>query len=66
MEGRTTLVIAHRLSTVRRADRILVLDRGRLAESGTHAELLTRNGLYRRLHDMQFFVEKEEAAEARP
>jgi len=66
MEGRTTLVIAHRLSTVRRADRILVLDRGRLAESGTHAELLTRNGLYRRLHDMQFFVEKDEAAEARP
>jgi subfamily B ATP-binding cassette protein MsbA len=66
MEGRTTLVIAHRLSTVRRADRILVLDRGRLVESGTHRELLTRNGLYRRLHDMQFFVEKEEAAEARP
>jgi ATP-binding cassette, subfamily B, bacterial MsbA len=66
MEGRTTLVIAHRLSTVRRADRILVLDRGRLVESGTHEELLTRNGLYRRLHDMQFFVEKEEAAEARP
>jgi ATP-binding cassette, subfamily B, bacterial MsbA len=57
MEGRTTLVIAHRLSTVRRADRILVLDRGRLVESGTHQELLTRNGLYRRLHDMQYFVE---------
>jgi subfamily B ATP-binding cassette protein MsbA len=66
MEGRTTLVIAHRLSTVRRADRILVLDRGRLIESGTHRELLTRNGLYRRLHDMQFFVEKEAEAEARP
>jgi ABC-type multidrug transport system fused ATPase/permease subunit len=43
-----------------------VLDRGRLVESGTHRELLTRNGLYRRLHDMQFFVEKEETAEARP
>jgi ATP-binding cassette, subfamily B, bacterial MsbA len=66
MEGRTTLVIAHRLSTVRRADRILVLDRGRLVESGTHHELLTRNGLYRRLHDMQYFVETEVGAEARP
>lgn len=65
MEGRTTLVIAHRLSTVRRADRILVLDRGRLVESGTHQELLTRNGLYRRLHDMQYFVETEVPAEAR-
>ena len=64
--GRTTLVIAHRLSTVRRADRIVVLDGGRIVESGTHAELLTRNGLYRRLHDMQFFVESEAPAEARP
>ena len=44
MAGRTTLVIAHRLSTVRRADRILVLERGRVVETGTHAELLTRNG----------------------
>ncbi|HEU5249915.1 MAG TPA: ABC transporter ATP-binding protein [Thermoanaerobaculia bacterium] len=66
MEGRTTLVIAHRLSTVRRADRILVLDRGRLVESGSHQELLTRNGLYRRLHDMQYFVETEVPAAARP
>ncbi len=66
MAGRTTLVIAHRLSTVRRADRILVLERGRLVESGTHAELLTRNGLYRRLHDMQFFLETDAGAEARP
>ena len=57
MAGRTTLVIAHRLSTVRRADRIVVLDAGRIVESGSHAELLTRNGLYRRLHDMQFFAE---------
>jgi subfamily B ATP-binding cassette protein MsbA len=64
--GRTTLVIAHRLSTVRRADRIVVLERGRVVESGSHAELLTRNGLYRRLHDMQFFVESETPAEARP
>jgi subfamily B ATP-binding cassette protein MsbA len=64
--GRTTLVIAHRLSTVRRADRILVMERGRLVESGSHSELLTRNGLYRRLHDMQYFVETEAPAEASP
>jgi ATP-binding cassette, subfamily B, bacterial MsbA len=57
MRGRTTLVIAHRLSTVRRADRIVVLDGGRIVEEGTHAELLTRRGLYRRLHDMQAFAE---------
>jgi len=66
MAGRTTLVIAHRLSTVRRADRILVLQHGRLVESGTHAELLTRNGLYRRLHDMQFFLETNAGGEKRP
>jgi len=63
MRGRTTLVIAHRLSTVRRADRIVVLERGRVVESGTHRELLTRGGLYRRLHDMQYF---ETDAEAKP
>ncbi len=57
MQGRTTLVIAHRLSTVRRADRIVVLDEGRIVEEGTHAALLTRPGLYRRLHDMQYFAE---------
>ncbi|HKD18953.1 MAG TPA: ABC transporter ATP-binding protein, partial [Thermoanaerobaculia bacterium] len=57
MRGRTTLVIAHRLSTVRRANRIVVLDGGVIAEEGTHAELLTRLGLYRRLHDMQQFAD---------
>jgi ATP-binding cassette, subfamily B, bacterial MsbA len=61
MKDRTTLVIAHRLSTVRRADRILVLDAGRIVEEGTHRELLTRQGLYRRLHDMQFFAGEGEA-----
>jgi ATP-binding cassette subfamily B protein/subfamily B ATP-binding cassette protein MsbA len=63
--GRTTFVIAHRLSTVRRADRILVLEGGRLVESGTHAELLARPGPYRRLHALQFlptrFVSGSEA-----
>ncbi len=62
MKDRTTLVIAHRLSTVRRADRIVVMERGRIVEEGTHRELLTRQGLYRRLHDMQYFAEEEEAA----
>ncbi len=59
MHGRTTLVIAHRLSTVRRADRIVVLDGGRIVEEGSHAELLTGRGLYRRLHDMQYFAESD-------
>lgn len=54
MRGRTSLVIAHRLSTVRGADRILVMHHGRLAEEGTHAELLEKDGLYRRLHELQF------------
>lgn len=52
--GRTTLVIAHRLATVRDADKIVVLDRGRVAEEGTHDDLLLRGGLYARLHALQF------------
>jgi ATP-binding cassette, subfamily B, bacterial MsbA len=52
--GRTTFVIAHRLATIRRADRILVLDRGRIVEQGTHVELLAREGLYRELYELQF------------
>jgi len=54
MRDRTVLVIAHRLATVREADRILVLEEGRVVESGRHADLLAAGGLYRRLHDLQF------------
>jgi len=54
MRGRTSIVIAHRLSTVQNADRILVLHRGELREEGTHHELLERGGLYARLHELQF------------
>ncbi len=52
--GRTTLIIAHRLSTVRRADRLVVIDRGRITEEGSHAELLELGGLYARLYQRQF------------
>jgi subfamily B ATP-binding cassette protein MsbA len=56
MQGRTTLVIAHRLSTVTRADRILVLENGRIIEEGSHGELLALGGSYKRLFDLQFRV----------
>jgi subfamily B ATP-binding cassette protein MsbA len=54
MQGRTSVVIAHRLSTVHHADRIAVLDHGELVELGTHAELIALDGLYARLYKMQF------------
>ena len=57
--GRTTLVIAHRLSTVRNADRIIAMEDGRIMEIGTHAELLAAGGVYRRLYEMQFAREEE-------
>jgi subfamily B ATP-binding cassette protein MsbA len=57
MRGRTSLVIAHRLATVRRADRIVVLDGGRIVEQGSHRELLEREGIYARLHALQFHEE---------
>ena len=54
MVGRTVVVIAHRLSTVRRAERIVVIDRGTICEIGTHEDLVIRGGIYQRLHDLQF------------
>ena len=55
MKGRTSIVIAHRLSTVQNADQILVLDRGRILERGTHQSLYNEGGLYRKLVDLQSF-----------
>ena len=56
LKGRTSLVIAHRLSTVQHADRILVMHHGEVREEGTHTELLAHGGLYARLHELQFAV----------
>jgi ABC-type multidrug transport system fused ATPase/permease subunit len=59
MKGRTTFVIAHRLSTVHRADQILVLDDGKIVERGTHFELLALGGLYHRIHELQLRPQEE-------
>jgi ATP-binding cassette subfamily B protein len=59
MRDRTAFVIAHRLSTVKTADRVLVLDQGEIVEQGTHAELLALNGHYRRIYDTQFAEQEE-------
>jgi len=58
MNGRTTFVIAHRLSTIQIADRILVLDNGKISEEGTHSSLIDKNGIYKKLYNLQFRDEK--------
>jgi subfamily B ATP-binding cassette protein MsbA len=66
MSGRTVVVIAHRLSTVRRADRIVVIENGSIADIGTHEELMQKLGTYRRLYDLQFIDVEQPRPVAQP
>jgi ABC-type multidrug transport system fused ATPase/permease subunit len=63
LEGRTSIVIAHRLSTVRNADKIVVIEGGRIVEMGSHNKLLEKGNLYKKLYDMQFKTGAMEMAE---
>ena len=62
MAGRTVIVIAHRISTIRRADKIVVMDGGCIVEIGTHAELIDHGGIYHRLHDLQYLDQNEDTS----
>jgi len=66
LAGRTSLVIAHRLSTIREADQILVIDKGTVAERGTHEELLAADGLYTELYHTQFASQEDAKQPAQP
>jgi len=54
LKDRTSIVVAHRLATIQKADLILVMDKGKIKESGTHRELIAQDGLYRKLYELQF------------
>jgi ATP-binding cassette, subfamily B, multidrug efflux pump len=60
MKGRTTFIIAHRISSLKHADEILVLEDGRIVERGKHEELIENNGIYQRIYDIQFKDQKTE------